>query len=112
MAPPMTQTSILAEFKEDDPPKPGFAVGRAYELYLPRGPRSKGYVYHRGALLKEVDLGEKGQRQLLVIELMQQGVNQSKLAKALKLSRQTLHNYRESYRSQENDFRKADISRP
>jgi transposase len=33
----------------------------------------------------------------LVIELMQRGVNQSKLAKALNLSRQTLHNYRESY---------------
>ncbi|MCP4898781.1 MAG: helix-turn-helix domain-containing protein, partial [bacterium] len=48
-------------------------------------------------MLKEVDLGEKAQRQLLVIELIQQGVTQSKLAKALELSRQTLHNYRESY---------------
>ena len=93
----MTQTSMLPESREDDTPKSRFAIGRAYELHLPYGPRSKAQVYHRGALLKEIDLGEKAQRQLLVIELIQQGVTQSKLAKALKLSRQTLHNYRESY---------------
>lgn len=88
---------MLPEPEKDGTAKSRFAIGRAYELHLPRGPRSKGQVYHRGALLKEVDLGEKAQRQLLVIELIQQGVTQSKLAKALKLSRQTLHNYRESY---------------
>jgi DNA-binding XRE family transcriptional regulator len=32
----------------------------------------------------------------LVVELLQQGVNQTRLAETLKLSRQTLHNYRES----------------
>jgi hypothetical protein len=93
----MTQTSILPELEENDTLKSRFGIGRAYELHLPRGPRSKGQVYRRGVLLKEVNLGEKAQRQLLAIELMQQGVNQSKLAKALRLSRQTLHNYRESY---------------
>lgn len=93
----MAQTPLPLEREKDDTPKSRFAIGRAYELYLPRGPRSKAQVYHRGALLKEVDLGEKAQRQLLVIELIQLGVTQSKLAKALKLSRQTLHNYRSSY---------------
>ena len=44
-----------------------------------------------------MDLGEKMQLQLLVIELIQLGATQSKLAKALKLSRQTLHNYRSAY---------------
>lgn len=78
-------------------PKSRFAIGRAYELHLPYGPKQKCQVYHRGSLLKEVDLSEKAQRQLLVIELIQLGVTQSKLAKALKLSRQTLHNYRSSY---------------
>ncbi|MCP4284386.1 MAG: helix-turn-helix domain-containing protein, partial [Gammaproteobacteria bacterium] len=93
----MTQTSMLPELEEDGMSKSRFAIGRAYELHLPYGPRSKAQVYHRGTLLKEVDLGEKAQRQLLVIELIQQGVTQSKLAMALKLSRQTLHNYRASY---------------
>ncbi len=93
----MTQTPLPLEREKDDTPKSRVAIGRAYELHLPRGPRSKAQVYHRGALLKEVDLGEKAQRQLLVIELIQLGVTKSKLAKALKLSRQTLHNYRSSY---------------
>ena len=93
----MTQTPLPLELEQADTPKSRFAIGRAYELHLPRGPRSKAQVYHRGALLKEVDLGEKAQRQLLVIELIQLGVTKSKLAKALKLSRQTLHNYRSSY---------------
>ena len=93
----MIQTPLPLELEKADTPKSRFAIGRAYELHLPRGPRSKAQVYHRGALLKEVDLGEKAQRQLLVIELIQLGVTKSKLAKALKLSRQTLHNYRASY---------------
>jgi hypothetical protein len=88
---------MLPELEDGDTPKSRFAIGRAYELHLPRGPRSKAQVYHRGTLFKEVDLSEKAQRQLLVIELMQAGVIQSKLAKVLQLSRQTLHNYRESY---------------
>jgi len=88
---------MLPELEEGDTAKARFVIGRAYELHLPRGPRSKAQVYHRGTLFKEVDLSEKTQRQLLVIELMQAGVTQSKLAKALQLSRQTLHNYRESY---------------
>jgi hypothetical protein len=92
----MTQTELLPETKEETDPT-RFAVGRAYMLHLPDGPRRKGYVYYRGQLLKQVDLSEKNERQLLVIELMQQGVNQTRLAKALRLSRQTLHNYRESY---------------
>jgi Winged helix-turn helix len=94
---PMTQPAMFPELEGHDLLRSRFAIGRAYELHLPRGPRSQGQVYHRGGRLKEVDLGEKAQRQLLAIELMQQGVNQSKLAQALKLSRQTLHNYRESY---------------
>jgi hypothetical protein len=76
-----------------------FSIGRAYVLYLPKGPRRKGHVYYRGELLKEVDFGVKSERQRLVIELMEQRVNQTKLAEALRVSRQTLHNYRESYKN-------------
>ena len=48
--------------------------------------------------MKRVNLRDKAERRLLVVELLQHGVNQTRLAEALKLSRQTLHNYRESYR--------------
>jgi len=92
----MTQTDLLGgEQESTDPTR--FSIGRAYVLHLPNGPRRKGYVYYRGQLLKQVNLHEKHERQLLVVELMQQRVNQTRLAKALKLSRQTLHNYRENY---------------
>lgn len=92
----MTQADLFPDGNEDLD-KDRFAIGRAYVLHLPLGPRSKGYVYYRGDLLKQVDLSDKGQRQLLVIELMQQGVNQTRLSEALNISRQTLHNYRASY---------------
>ena len=73
-------------------------LGRGYALDLPRGPRAQADVYRYGTWNKRVNLRDKAARRLLVVELMQQGVNQSQLAAALKLSRQTLHNYRESYR--------------
>ncbi len=80
----MTQDALPLDLEKDNMPKSRFAIGRAYELHLPYGPRSKCQVYHRGSLLKEVNLGEKAQRQLLVIELIQLRVPQSKLATALK----------------------------
>ncbi|MGA8184671.1 MAG: helix-turn-helix domain-containing protein, partial [Terriglobia bacterium] len=78
-------------------PKGRFELGKGYALHLPHGPRGLGQVYHRGSLSKQVNLRDKAERRLRVVELMQKGVNQSRLAEALKLSRQTLHNYRESY---------------
>ena len=47
---------------------------------------------------KRVNLADKAERRLLVVELLQRNLNQTRLAEVLSLSRQTLHNYRESYR--------------
>ncbi len=74
-------------------------VGSAgYWLHLPRGPRNRGDLYHQGCLSKRVNLADKAERRLLVVELLQRNLNQTRLAEVLDLSRQTLHNYRESYR--------------
>jgi len=73
-------------------------LGRGYALHLPRGRRGHADVYHRGTFQKRVDLRDKAARRLLAVELMQHRVNQTRLAEALGLSRQTLHNYRESFR--------------
>jgi len=94
----VTQIELLAQ-----PPEPleravRFELGRGYALHLPRGPRALGTLSHRGTPIKQVNLRDKAERRLLAVELMQKGVNQSRLAEALQLSRQTLHNYRESYR--------------
>jgi hypothetical protein len=45
-----------------------------------------------------VNLADKAERRLLVVELLQRKLNQTRLAEVLNLSRQTLHNYRECYR--------------
>jgi DNA-binding NarL/FixJ family response regulator len=92
----MTQIELLAEPQRPADRAARFELGRGYALHLPRGPRAPGDLYHRGSLIKRVNLRDKAERRLLVVELLQHGVNQTHLAEALKLSRQTLHNYRES----------------
>jgi ParB-like chromosome segregation protein Spo0J len=94
----MTQIELLGEHQSPAERAARFELGRGYALHLPRGPRAPGDLYHRGSLIKRVNLRDKAERRLLVVELLQHGVNQTRLAEALKLSRQTLHNYRESYR--------------
>jgi hypothetical protein len=91
-------TDFLAEQESVQDRGERFELGRGYSLYLPHGPRGQGDVYHHGSLSKRVYLRDKAARRLLVVELLQHGVNQTRLAEALKLSRQTLHNYPESYR--------------
>jgi len=95
---PVTQIELLAEPSGTLAHPVRFELGRGYALHLPHGPRAPGTLYHRGTPIKQVNLRDKAERRLLAVELMQHGVNQSRLAEALQLSRQTLHNYRESYR--------------
>lgn len=94
----MTQIELLADPTAASDRETRFELGRGYALVLPRGPRQPGDLYHRGSFMKRVNLRDKAERRLVVVELLQHGVNQTRLAEALKLSRQTLHNYRESYR--------------
>ena len=94
----MIQSDLLAEQESTPDRSERFELGRGHWLYLPHGPRGQGDGYHHGSLSKGVDLRDKAARRLLVVELIQHGVNQTRLAEALKLSRQSLHNDRESYR--------------
>lgn len=97
---PATQINLLAEDETERPSERGERVelGRGYALYVPRGRHGQSDVYHRGCLSKGVHLRDKAERRLLVVELLQHGVNQTRLGAALRLSRQTLHNDRESDR--------------
>ncbi|MFZ4539864.1 helix-turn-helix domain-containing protein [Propionivibrio sp.] len=92
----MKQSELLEQgVKQDD----RFDLGNGYCLHLPRGPRRQGDLYHHGTLSKRVNLSDKAERRLLVVELLQKNINQTLLAAALNLSRQTLHNYRDSYQA-------------
>ena len=93
----MPHPTLLPNPEADDALRSHHPIGAGYVLHLPRGPRAKGYLYRQGALIEELELGKKQERQQLVVKLMRQGVNQSDLAEALRLSRQTLHNYRAMY---------------
>ena len=87
--------SMLLEL--DAIPKGDFDLGKGYILRLPHGPSLPGDLYHKGSFSKRINLADKDERRLLVVELIQRGVNQTRMAEALNLSRQTLHNYREIY---------------
>jgi len=79
--------------------KTHFDLTRGYVIRLVRGPRSQGDLYHHGLFIKRVNLADKAERRIFAVELMQKNLSQTRLAEVLNLSRQTLHNYRESYRA-------------
>ena len=91
----VTQTDLL---ETADTPNGRFDLGRGYSLHLARGPRSTADLYHHNSFSKRVNLADKAERRLFVIELLQKNLSQTRLAEVLSVSRQTLHNYRESYR--------------
>ncbi len=52
-------------------------------------------IFRSGVYVKSVNLNDKTGVRLFLVEVMELGANQSYLANAFKISRQTLHNYRE-----------------
>ena len=52
-------------------------------------------LYRSGLLIKIVELSDKVAKRILVVEAVELGATQTKLAKALSISRQTIHNYTE-----------------
>ena len=91
----MKQIELVEEVVKNDA---RFDLGRGYLVYLPRGPRHQGDLYHHGLFIKRANLADKAELRIFAIELMQRNISQTRLAEVFKLSRQTLHNYRESYR--------------
>lgn len=70
-------------------------LGRGLSLALDGGPKGKAKLYRHGNLIKSVDRADKVAMKLFIIEAVEVGAKQLRLAQALGLSRQTLHNYRE-----------------
>jgi hypothetical protein len=91
----MTQTELIAqEVSSDD----YFDLGKGFVLHLPSGHRHHGDLYFQTNLIKRVNLADKSELRFFVVELWQKDLNQTRVAEVLNLSRQTLHNYCESYR--------------
>ena len=67
-------------------------LGRDLALEL-RGRRA--WLYRRGLLIKDLELSDPVATRLFVVEAVELGAKQSRLATALGISRQTIHNYRQ-----------------
>ncbi len=79
-------------------PKDKNIISIGTQLYLKfNGETSKKVaLYNKDALVKTVDLSDRIARKLLVVEAVELGAIKHLLAKALQISRQTIHNYVET----------------
>jgi hypothetical protein len=71
------------------------ALGKGLVLALENGLKGKVKLYRGDYPIKSVDRRDKVARKLFVTETIELGATQARLAEALDLSRQTLHNYQE-----------------
>jgi hypothetical protein len=71
------------------------ALGKGLRLVFENATEGRAVLYRGDFPIKTVDLGDKVAKKLFITEAIELGANQSRLAKALDVSRQTLHNYRQ-----------------
>ena len=71
------------------------ALGKGLRLELENACEGRAVLYRGDYPIKTADLGDKVARKLFITEAIELGAIQSRLAKALGVSRQTLHNYQE-----------------
>jgi len=70
-------------------------LGVGLELEITEGIYPKAKLYRLDVYIKTVSLSDKTARCLFVVEVVELGATKNKLAKALGISRQTIHNYLE-----------------
>lgn len=89
---------IQARMFQDEPNMDSAKIGIGNDLYIERKEDDckRLSVYRRNVLLKRVDLGDKVQKRLFVVEMVEIGATRSRLAKALGISRQSIHNWLET----------------
>lgn len=71
-------------------------LGSGLELQIIDGIKPRARLYRLDVLIKTVDLSDKTARRLFVVEVVELGAIKYKLAEALGISRQTIHNYLET----------------
>ena len=71
-------------------------IGANLSLVFNRRNKHLVTLKNRDGIVKQVDLSDKPAKKLLVVEAVELGATKSRLADALHISRQTIHNYLES----------------
>ena len=70
-------------------------LGAGLFLEIIEGNRPKGIFYRGNTRIKEIDLADKVGKRLFVVEAVDLGAKKSRLADALQMSRQSIHNHLE-----------------
>jgi hypothetical protein len=87
------QRSLLAE---DGSTAPEFIdLGKGIGIRIIPGYKRQAQLYRHGTHIKTVNLLDKVAKRIFVVEAVKLGAIQSRLADALGITRQTIHNYRE-----------------
>ena len=86
-------------FTEQVDPKNKIRLGAGLELEITKGINPTAKLYRLDVYVKTVALSDKTARRLFVVEVVELGAYKNKLAKALGISRQTIHNYLETQKN-------------
>ena len=70
-------------------------LGKGLGLRIIPGYKKQAQLYRHGTLIKSVSLRDKVAKRIFIVEVVELGAFQSRLADALGITRQTIHNYRE-----------------
>jgi len=73
-------------------------IGPKLTLVFNKGDKNLVILKNDNVIIKQLDLSEKLEKKLLVIDAVNLGATKLLLARALKISRQTIHNYIEGYK--------------
>jgi len=68
-------------------------IGQGVRLEIRGGKRGVAIQYDNSCEVRRVDLSDTPAKRIFIVDLVEYKVNQTKLAKALSISRQTIHNY-------------------
>jgi hypothetical protein len=91
----MTQAALFSEPYDQEQK---YALGNGFVLELSAREKSQCKLLYYDKPIKIVDLSDKVAKKLLVIEAVDLGIVQARLADALEISRQTIHNYLQTHK--------------
>ena len=90
----MEQGVLFNDMPVQDPNVKG--IGARLFLKFNKENSRKVSLYNNDTLIKIVDLSDRVAKRLLVVEAVEMGATKSRLAEALQISRQSIHNYTET----------------
>lgn len=90
------QQNIFSEPVDQDKKNQKIDLGTGLEIQIIDGLKPRARLYRLNVHIKTVELSDRTARRLFVVEVVELGATKSKLAEALGISRQTIHNYIET----------------